>query len=167
MGDAGHQQHQRSSPAQGFQMFTPSTYNPATSGYAGSAASNEGSSNSNTGFNNKPSNGSLVANGLSHPQDSAGDQSSQYGQPDGNAGTSTAGGSDQQPTKFSRSKGVRVMLLSREACSPALIHRYSAPLPTRSLPTPPFVHYQACQQCRAVKQRCSGASKHPCERCQL
>ncbi|KAK9895869.1 hypothetical protein P389DRAFT_71166 [Cystobasidium minutum MCA 4210] len=25
----------------------------------------------------------------------------------------------------------------------------------------------ACQQCRAVKQRCSGAAKHPCERCQL
>ena len=30
-----------------------------------------------------------------------------------------------------------------------------------------FPYPQACQQCRAVKQRCSGAAKHPCERCQL
>jgi hypothetical protein len=93
-------------------MFTPNMYNPAA-GYA-APASNEGSSNgSNNGLNSKTSNGNLVANGVSQPHNSAGDQSSQYGQPDGNTGTSAAGASDQQPTKFSRSKGVRVLLLSR------------------------------------------------------
>lgn len=108
MGDAGQQRHQQVSPAQNFQMFTPSLYNPGGLNHAGQTG-NEGSNN---GFSNKLSNGSQIANGKAYPQDASADQSSQYGQPDGNASTSAAGGGqDQQPTKFSRSKGVRVHCL--------------------------------------------------------